>query len=257
MENTSSRASVRLLEVCVDSFASAFNAQQGGAARIELCSSLSEGGLTPSYGLIEVVRQQLSIDVFVLIRPRRGDFLYRREELEIIKKDIAAAKRLGANGVVLGVLKKDGRVDVEQMQQLIALAHPLPITFHRAFDVTPDPYQALDDLLQLGIPRLLTSGQQATALQGAGLICKLIQQAGKSMVIMPGSGVDEGNITTLMAATGAHEYHASARGKVQSSMAYQRKELYMAAGQGLSEYENLVADTEKIAAICQQLEAQY
>ncbi|TXK37669.1 copper homeostasis protein CutC [Pontibacter qinzhouensis] len=239
-----------VLEVCVESVQSAVAAEKGGAQRVELCSGLSEGGLTPSYGLIQVVRKSIGIGLHVLIRPRRGDFLYSELEVEIMKRDIEIAKELGADGVVLGALRPEGHVDLELMQDFIAVARPLSVTFHRAFDVTPDPLKALDDLMHLKVDRLLTSGQQGTALEGAALISNLIERAGNSLIVMPGSGVNERNMQELLKLTRATEFHTSARKKVASDMIFRRSDLPMAGVQQLTEYENLVADKQKIAAIC-------
>ncbi|MFT2008475.1 copper homeostasis protein CutC [Pontibacter sp. 13R65] len=259
MESTNFSFSARkkpVLEVCVDSILSAVAAEKGGAQRVELCSGLSEGGLTPSYGLIKIVRKSINIGLHVLIRPRRGDFLYSELEVEIMKRDIEVAKELGADGVVVGALKPDGQVDVELMQSFMAVAKPLSVTFHRAFDVTPDPYKALNDLIELNVDRLLTSGQQGTALEGAALISELIERAGNNLTVMPGSGVNERNMQELLKLTGATELHTSARKKIASDMLFRRDNLPMAGMQQLSEYESLVADEQKITTICRLAEAE-
>lgn len=230
------------VEICVDSIHSAIAAEKAGAQRIELCSSLSEGGLTPSAGFIEITRASINIDLYVLIRPRRGDFLYSDQEFEIMKKDIEVAKMLGANGLVLGILMADGQIDIARTATLIALATPLSITFHRAFDMTPDPFKALEDLKNLKVDRLLTSGQQSTALAGMELLRKLVRQAGDHLTVMPGGGINETNINALITGTGASAYHASARTLKTSKMDYQNKDLSMSGGHQLSEYENLLTD---------------
>lgn len=234
------------IEICVDSVESALQAQAGGATRVELCAALSEGGLTPSAGLIELTRQSLHIPVHVLIRPRRGDFLYSAHELEIMKRDIKTAKALGVEGIVLGVLQADGQVDVERTAELMALAAPLSITFHRAFDMTPDPFKALEDVIQLKVHRLLTSGQQPTALAGASLLAKLVKQASNRLIVMPGGGISEDNIRELFIRTGATAYHASARSRISSLMHFKNDGLGMAASHQLTEYENMVADADLI-----------
>ena len=236
-------------EICVESVNSAVAAQTGGAQRVELCSSLAEGGVTPSAGLIEVIRKNIDIGLHVLVRPRRGDFLYSGLEFEIMKKDIELAKKLGADGVVTGILKADGHIDVARMRQLLAVCYPLSVTFHRAFDLTPDPYKALEDLLALGVGRLLTSGQQVTALQGVGLIRGLVIQAADQLIVMPGGGINENNIHHIVAVTGVSEYHTSARKRVDSTMAYRRGYPAMSSVQQLTEYESLEADVQKIRAI--------
>ena len=237
------------VEICVDSVDSAISAEAGGATRIELCASLSEGGITPSAGMIEVTKKSIRIPVHVLVRPRRGDFLYSAPEFEMMKRDIRIAKELGAEGIVLGILKADGQVDGERTAELIALAAPLSVTFHRAFDMTPDPYKALEDIIQLKVDRLLTSGQQHAAIAGADLIAKLIKVAGSRLIIMPGGGINSENISELIARTGAGAYHASARTRVNSKMRYQNQELMMAGNHPLTEYENLVADANLIKSI--------
>lgn len=252
MQKASSNSTINnkfALEICVDSIQSAIAAEEGGAQRIELCSSLSEGGITPSAGMIEAARKSISIGLHILIRPRRGDFLYSPLEFEIIKKDIEVAKKLGADGIVVGALKADGRIDSKRMKGLIELTHPLSITFHRAFDLTPDPFEALDNLLDLKVHRLLTSGQQETAYKGMELIAHLVKKAGSQLSVMPGGGINPQNIRELIEKTAATEFHASARKKIGSQMLFSRDQLPMAGNQLLSEYENLVADPEQISAL--------
>ena len=238
-----------ILEVCVDSIQSAIAAEKGRAERIELCSSLSEGGITPSAGMIAATRDAIGIGLHVLLRPRRGDFLYSPLEFEIIKKDIETAKKLGAEGIVVGLLKADGQIDRERMKVLMELSQPLNITFHRAFDLTPDPYQALDELIRLGVHRLLTSGQQESAYKGMALIADLVKRADDQLTVMPGGGINSQNIQELIEKTAAREFHASARKKVKSSMHFRRSDLPMAGSQPLSEYEQLVADPDQVRAI--------
>jgi len=208
------------IEVCCGSAQSAINAQVGGAHRVELCQNLEAGGTTPSAGEILMARKQLSIELHVLIRPRDGDFLYSDHELEIIRQDIFFCKSVGVNGVVIGFLMKNGEIDQRLTTEMIELAHPMSVTFHRAFDVCREPKTALEQLIGMGVDRLLTSGQQPTAEEGAGLIKQLVQQAGKYLVVMPGSGIREHNILELIEKTGATEYHVSARKTVVSSMEY-------------------------------------
>jgi copper homeostasis protein len=237
------------LEICVDSVQSAMAAEKGGAQRVELCDNLLEGGTTPSVGMIELARKNISIGLHILLRPRRGDFLYSALEFEIMKKDIAVAKELGADGLVVGILTADGNVDMKRMFDLVELCKPLPVTFHRAFDLTADPFQALDDILQLKISRLLTSGQKATAFEGLDLISKLIKKAGDRLVIMPGGGINEQNIRNIVTESGACECHTSARSKVFSQMEFRRENLAMGAKLELSEYEYMAADADRIMAI--------
>lgn len=234
------------LEICVDTIESALAAEMGGADRIELCSALSEGGLTPSAGIISNLTKVLKIEVNVLIRPRRGDFLYSELEIECMKHDISMAKNLGAHGVVLGVLKKDGNVDMETMQDLIALARPLSVTFHRAFDMVPDPIKALDDLFALKVDRLLTSGQQQGAEAGMELIAQLVRKANNKLIIMPGGGITESNIQKIQQITGASEFHGSARVKKESPMEYRKKDVLMSGSASLSEYELMETSEVKV-----------
>ncbi|XP_048662976.1 copper homeostasis protein cutC homolog [Marmota marmota marmota] len=175
-----------LMEVCVDSVESAVNAERGGAGRIELCSGLLEGGTTPSMGVLQVVKQSVQIPVFVMIRPRGGDFLYSDREIEVMKADIRLAKLYGADGLVFGALTEDGHVDKELCMSLVAICRPLPVTFHRAFDMVHNPMAALETLLSLGFERVLTSGCDSSALEGLPLIKRLIDQAKGRIVVMPG-----------------------------------------------------------------------
>jgi copper homeostasis protein len=237
------------LEICVDSVASAIAAEKGGADRIELCSALSEGGLTPSAGLISNVKNLLNIDVHVLIRPRRGDFYYSDLEIAIMKHDIVQAKQMGVKGIVLGVLQKDGHINTECMQELIALARPLNITFHRAFDLTPDPAKALDELLQLKVDRLLTSGQRQGAEQGLELITQLVKRAGDVLTIMPGGGINEGNVQKIKSLSGAREFHTSAKTKQKSLMEFKKESVLMADNAPISEFELMETSEEKVREI--------
>jgi copper homeostasis protein len=207
-----------LLEVAANSVASALAAQEAGAGRIELCASLGEGGLTPSYATIALARERLAIPLYVLIRPRAGDFLYGELELETMRRDIGACARLGCDGVAVGALDADGDVALPACRALIDAAGALGVTFHRAFDVARDPRQALEDIVSLGCQRILTSGQRATAAEGAPLIRMLIRDAAGRLVVMPGAGVDAGNIEAIRAATGATEFHASAKRRLASGM---------------------------------------
>ncbi|RTQ49632.1 copper homeostasis protein CutC [Hymenobacter gummosus] len=204
----------RQLEVCAASFASALAAEAGGAHRIELCQNLAQGGITPSYGLIREVRRQLSIPVFVLIRPRPGHFVYSPAERAIMRADIEQCRALGCAGVVLGVLDAAGRVDVAACQELVAAAGPLPVTFHRAFDECPDQAAALEDVIGLGCQRVLTSGGQPTAPAGLPRLAALVRQAAGRVSVMPGAGISPATIRAVLEGSGAREFHSSARGPV-------------------------------------------
>jgi copper homeostasis protein len=202
------RSGKLLLEVCVDSVESAIAAQKGGAGRIELCANIASGGITPSAGMITAVRTCLSIGLHVMIRPRGGDFCYSPAEFSVMQRDIIAAKKFGADGVVFGILNSSGSVDVGRTRSLANLAHPLSVTFHRAFDAATDPLRALEEIISIGINRILTSGQAATAVKGVGLIGKLIRQAGPRIIIMPGSGVTEKNVQSIIGRAAVSEIHS-------------------------------------------------
>jgi copper homeostasis protein len=241
--------SVRI-EVCANSLESALAAQAGGAARVELCSALIEGGLTPSAAAIELTRERLRIKLHVLIRPRGGDFCYDETEFALMQRDIEFCKKSHVDGVVIGVLQPDGSVDVERMRELISAARPLTVTFHRAFDMTADPFRSLDDIVMLGIERLLTSGQRGSAMEGRESIAELVCRAGNRLIVMPGAGINEGNIRELIAATGAREYHLSGQKKVGSRMVFRNPHVFMGVV-GLPEYEIGVTDVEKIRRVVQ------
>lgn len=216
---------VPLLEIATNSVASALVAQDVGAGRVELCASLGEGGLTPSYATIALARDRLRIPLCVLIRPRAGDFLYSDSELETMLGDIEICVRLGCDGVVIGALDAGGDVALAPCRQLIAAAGRLGVTFHRAFDLTRDPHRALEDIVALGCARILTSGQCPTAPAGAELIRALVAQAAQRIVIMPGAGIDAENIAELQAQTRATEFHASAKRSLASGMRHRPQRL--------------------------------
>lgn len=209
-------ASESLLEVAANSVASAVAAQQGGAGRIELCSGLELGGLTPSHAQIARARELLRIPLYVLIRPRGGDFLYDDDECETMLRDIEASLTLGCDGIVLGVLDADGNVDLVRCRELIEASKGCGVTFHRAIDVSRDPLQSLEDAIALGCERVLTSGAQASAPAGAGLLAEMVQRAGDRISVMPGAGIDAENIVALRRLTGAREFHASAKRAIPS-----------------------------------------
>lgn len=208
----------RLLEIAANSLASALAAQTGGADRVELCTGLELGGLTPSMALIAQVRERLSLPLYVLIRPRAGDFLYNDDELEIMRHDIESCLSLGCDGVVFGVLDAEARVDVVRCKPLLSSAGGMGVTFHRAFDMTCDLPQALEAVVGLGAERLLSSGGAVSAQAGAATLRALIEQAAGRIVVMPGAGVRSSNIAELARVTGATEIHASAKAVLPSAM---------------------------------------
>merc|ERR1712062_97483 len=187
------------MEICIDSVDSAVNASEGGAARVELCSNLVEGGCTPSLGLFQVIKQTVpQLPVFVMIRPRGGDFLYNENEFAVMKHDVALFKKYGANGFVLGILNEEGGVDVHRNRELIDLCSPASVTFHRAFDVVRDPENSLEQLISLGFDRILTSGQESSALEGLPNLAALVTQAGDRITVVPGGGITEKNLNRIL-----------------------------------------------------------
>ncbi len=202
-------------------------AQNAGAHRIELCDNPADGGTTASYGFIKTAREKLEIELFPIIRPRGGDFFYSDDEFEIMKTDVKLCKELGCDGVVIGMLTKNGRVDKERCSVLVEYAYPLGVTFHRAFDRTEDPFEALEDIIEIGCERILTSGQKQNALEGAALIKQLINKADDRIIIMPGSGVRSENIVQIAEATGAVEFHSSARIQLENKISVDDNEIKM------------------------------
>lgn len=211
----------RILEIAVFNIDSAITAAEAGADRLELCENPQDGGTTPSYGFMKTVKELISIPIFPIIRPHGGDFLYSDAAFRVMQKDIALAKELGFEGVVLGLLKSDGSIDASRTAQLVEQAYPMEVTFHRAFDRAINPLEALESIIQTGCSRILTSGQQPNALDAKELIQQLMQLASDRIIIMPGSGVRANNIQALANFTGAQELHSSARKLVPSSMEIQ------------------------------------
>ena len=239
------------IEVCAYSLQSCLTAQVAGARRIELCGGLAEGGTTPSAGLIQLARQHLSVSLYVMIRPRGGDFLYTDAELSVMASDIATAKKMGADGIVLGVLRSDGTVDEDRTTQLVELAHPLPVTFHRAFDMTRNPLEALEAVIRTGAVRILTSGQQPTAEAGLPVLRQLVKQAAGRIEIMAGAGVNPTTAGVLIAA-GVDALHLSGSVRHTSPMLYRQPAVSMASSVP-GEYERIEADEETIRAVVRHL----
>lgn len=232
-----------LLEIAANSLASALAAQQGGADRVELCVSLTEGGVTPSYGLLAAVRDQLRIPLYVLVRPRAGDFVYSEADIAIMLRDVELCRRLGCDGVVIGALTVDAEVDLPSCRALMAATTGLGVTFHRAIDATRDPLRALDQVIGLGCERVLTSGAAATALRGAEVVRQMQARASGRIRVMAGAGLGRDNLVEVIAATGVSEFHASARGWRHSSMAWHNPDL-----QGLAP-DHQESDVDEVRAL--------
>jgi len=244
-----------LLEGCVDSYASAVAAARGGADRLELCANLAIGSTTPSFPLFEQVRRDCAVRINVLIRPRFGDFLYSPEELEEMGEEIARFRDLGADGVVIGVLTPQGELDRERMGRLMDRAGGLEVTLHRAFDMTRDPFAALETAVALGCRTILTSGQAQSAAEGVELLGELRRKAADRIDIMAGSGVKQGNIREIYEKTGIRVFHTTARrGPVDSGMIYRKAGVSMGLP-SLSEYELWRTDEEEVRAWAELVQA--
>ena len=209
-----------IIEIATSDFLTTKSAVEGGADRIELCANLAEGGTTPSYAHIKKCKETFDIALFPIIRPRGGDFLYTKDEFEIMKNDIKLCKELDCEGIVIGLLNMDGTIDMTRTSELVELAYPLEVTFHRAFDRCKDPFVALEELIEIGCQRILTSGQKPTVSEGIDLIAGLNKKADDRIIILPGSGVRKDNIKMLAEKTGCIEFHSSLRGKAKSPMQF-------------------------------------
>lgn len=207
-----------IIEIATSDFVTTQSAVEGGADRIELCANLAEGGTTPSYGTIKQCRISFDVDIYPIIRPRGGDFLYTDNEFNIMLEDIKKCKQLNCEGIVIGLLNSDGFIDIKRTSRLVDLAYPLGVTFHRAFDRCKDPFEAMEQLIQIGCERILTSGQQPSVADGVELVAELNKAADERIIIMPGSGVRRENIKMLAEKTGCVEFHSSLRGKEKSKM---------------------------------------
>ncbi len=235
-----------MLEICIDRVSSAIAAAEGGADRVELCANLAEGGTTPSSGMIRGVRGAFPRGLMVIIRPRGHDFLYSEVEMEVMLDDIRVARDLGADGVVIGCLDADGRVDKERCERLMDVAAPMDITFHRAFDMTRDLSEALEDLDALGIRRVLSSGGQADVPSGVEQLAALVRQAAGRLSVMPGGGVTEDNLGQIVRQTGVREIHLSARHEVRGGMKFFNHGCAMGSFTKDDEYGWREASVEKI-----------
>jgi len=235
----------RLLEICLDSVESAVNAERGGADRVELCAGLPEGGTTPSAGMIAAVRKQIKIGLQVMIRPRGGDFCYSADEFSIMQRDILIAKQLGAGGVVFGMLDLEGHIDKPRMQQLVELARPLKITCHRAFDMAEDFSQALDDLADLRMDRVLTSGGQKSAIDAMPTLKQLVLKAGERIQVMACGEISISNVKAVVNYTGVGEIHAGLGDSVASAMKFKNSRIAMGSLAG-SEYQRTVVSEHSV-----------
>jgi len=221
-----------------------------GAHRIELCADAAEGGTTPGFGTIKRVKEKVSADVYPIIRPRGGDFFYDDDEFIMMKTEILLCKELGCEGVVIGMLKQDGSIDKDRCRQLVALAYPMGVTFHRAFDRAINPFEALEDIIQTGCERILTSGHKPTALEGAQLLDELIRQANDRIIIMPGSGIRAANIAEVAKKTGAAEFHSSASVKMNSSMTFINQDMR-------ENLQTIMADKNEVEGMKENLSAYF
>lgn len=234
------------LEICSFNLASALIAQQAGAHRVELCASPEEGGTTPGPGTIRAARELLQIELYPIIRPRGGDFLYTEEEYRVMVREVEYCRQAGCDGVVIGLLRPDGTVDRERAGRLVELAYPMGVTFHRAFDWAVNPFEAMEDIIGIGCERILTSGQRPDAIEGATLVNELVRQADERILIMPGAGVRSSNIAALAEKTDAKEFHSSARVRLASAMEYVNK--------AMKEEQSVVAaDRQEVEGMLRQL----
>jgi len=241
-----------MLEVCADSVESALAAERGGAHRIELCGNLLEGGVTPSAGLISTVRGKLSIGLWVMIRPRGGDFCYSPDEFETMEQDVLTAKQLGADGIVFGILHEDGSVDVLRTRHLAAIARPLQSTFHRAFDMSSDFSKSLEAIISAGVDRVLTSGGEQKVQEGIETLVRLIQAARERIIVVAGGGIAETNVRRAMAMTGVREVHASVRVPAPSPMRHRNDKISMGAIKG-REYHRVVVVQDRVRRLLEAM----
>ena len=238
-----------ICEICVDSVEGVTAARDAGAARVELCASLIEGGTTPSRGMIRLARAISGIKLHVIIRPRGGDFLFSPEEFAVMTADIETARAEGADGVVIGQLTADGLIDVPRTRELMAVARPMAVTFHRAFDMTPDPFAALETLISLGVERVLTSGQEASVLEGLPLITELVKQARDRIIVMPGGGITPRNVDRIVGAAKPSEIHFAALQLAEGGMRFRRGHVFMGGELRPPEYDRLLTTEQGIRAV--------
>ncbi|MDT4761569.1 copper homeostasis protein CutC [Sphaerochaeta sp. PS] len=237
------------IEICLESIESVLAAEKGGADRVEFCADLFEGGTTPSLGAFKVARQHSTIKMSVMIRPRGGDFCYSDLEFEAMKEDIRLFREAGADCVVFGILTPEGEIDLERTRQLIELARPMEVTFHRAFDMTPNAQASLETLIGLGVDRLLTSGLEATVIEGIETLAALVRQAGDRIIVMPGCGITERNFAYLDSKVKAKEYHVFLPGTTESRMTYRPEHIYMGGMLRQAEFSISHTDTDRVGTI--------
>jgi copper homeostasis protein len=238
-----------IYEICVDSIEGVTAAKAAGAHRVELCADLLEGGITPSRGMIRRARTIEGIRLHVIIRPRGGDFLFDDDEFAVMEADVDAAKAEGADGVVIGLLKADATIDVPRTRRLIERARPMAVTFHRAFDMTADPFAALETLIDLGIDRVLTSGQEETVLEGLPLLAELVRRAGDRIIVMPGGGITARNVDRIVAGMQPKEMHFAALEPVSSGMGERREHVFMGGVLRPPEYDRLATSATTIRSV--------
>jgi copper homeostasis protein len=235
-----------LLEVCAFHLESCIIAERAGAARVELCDNPLEGGTTPSYGTLKRAREKLSIALYPILRPRSGNYFYSEEEFAILEEDIRMCRQLGCDGISVGVQTRESTIDTERLKRIVEWAGPLGVTCNRVFDNAPDPFQALEDLIQCGCERVLTSGQKRAAPEGGALLRRLVEQAGERITIMPGAGVKSSNIARLKQESGAREFHSSARVIAPNPVTYANPEV--------SDYGHVyLADEAEVRAMVEAL----
>ena len=237
------------IEICLDSVESVIIAERAGADRVELCSDLFEGGITPTVGTFLLAKERTNIPINVMIRPRSGDFCYSDIEFEVMKKEALFFKENGADALVFGILTPDGEIDKIRTKELIDIARPLPVTFHRAFDMTRDAFRSLDALISLGVERVLTSGLEATVLEGADTLRALVERAGERMIVMPGSGINERNFNKIKNLIGAKEYHMGLSSSIPSKMAFHPGHVYMGGLLRQNEFTISRAGEERIRSV--------
>jgi copper homeostasis protein len=248
-----SPSEIVLVEACVATVASALAAESAGAGRLELCANLVEGGITPSVGMLMGVRERVRLPLFVLIRPRGGDFLFDGDEREVMLRDIAEAGARGADGVVIGALDLGGRVDEALTRRLVEAARPMGVTFHRAFDLVRDPARELETLIGLGIERVLTSGQAPSALLGSAAIAALVAQGAGRIAVMAGGGINEANAARIVRETGVREIHLGAGGIRDSGMEFRREGVFMGKAYQPDEYRRVETDSERVRTIVERV----